>query len=61
MAQQIKVIAAQAWQIEFDPWNPRQKERTNSTELASLTPTPLHTQGGMHVLTVVHVCTYTHN
>lgn len=38
MAQQLKVLAVQAWQPEFQPQNPQGKERTNFQKLSSNTP-----------------------
>jgi hypothetical protein len=30
MAQQVKALAAQAWQPEFNPWIPQWKKKTES-------------------------------
>lgn len=46
----IKVLAAQAWQSEFRPWNPWCKERTSSWKLLS----------ALDLLTHVHL-SHTHN
>lgn len=35
MAQWMEVFAAQTWQLEFNPWNPCQSRRSDSTDLFS--------------------------